>query len=69
VTKRKLTVIIAVSRKDKSLGDIKRISFRLNFMFGGENMAWIYLIIAGIFEVVWATGLKYSHGLQSFFLH
>lgn len=25
-------------------------------------MAWIYLIIAGIFEVVWAIGLKYSHG-------
>lgn len=25
-------------------------------------MAWVYLIIAGVFEVVWATGLKYSHG-------
>ncbi|MEN6462990.1 MAG: quaternary ammonium compound efflux SMR transporter SugE [Syntrophomonas sp.] len=25
-------------------------------------MAWIYLIIAGVFEVVWAMGLKYSHG-------
>ncbi len=25
-------------------------------------MAWIYLIIAGIFEVIWATGLKYSEG-------
>lgn len=25
-------------------------------------MAWVYLIIAGIFEVVWAMGLKYSHG-------
>ncbi len=27
-------------------------------------MAWIYLIIAGVFEVVWATGLKYSHGFM-----
>ncbi len=25
-------------------------------------MAWVYLIIAGIFEIVWAIGLKYSHG-------
>jgi len=25
-------------------------------------MAWIYLFIAGLFEVVWAIGLKYSHG-------
>ncbi|MDV0447312.1 Guanidinium exporter [Methanosarcinaceae archaeon Ag5] len=23
---------------------------------------WIYLLIAGIFEIVWATGLKYSEG-------
>lgn len=25
-------------------------------------MSWIVLFIAGIFEVVWAIGLKYSHG-------
>ncbi len=25
-------------------------------------MAWTYLIIAGIFEVVWAIGLKYTQG-------
>ncbi len=25
-------------------------------------MAWIYLTIAGLFEVVWAVGLKYSNG-------
>ena len=25
-------------------------------------MAWVYLIIAGTFEVVWAMGLKYSQG-------
>ncbi|MBC9786665.1 quaternary ammonium compound efflux SMR transporter SugE [Heliobacterium chlorum] len=25
-------------------------------------MAWTYLVIAGIFEVVWAIGLKYSQG-------
>jgi len=27
-------------------------------------MAWIYLITAGVFEVVWAMGLKYSHGFM-----
>jgi len=25
-------------------------------------MAWIFLVIAGIFEIVWAIGLKYSDG-------
>lgn len=25
-------------------------------------MAWIILIIAGLLEVVWAIGLKYTHG-------
>ncbi len=25
-------------------------------------MAWVYLIVAGILEVVWAIGLKYTQG-------
>ena len=25
-------------------------------------MSWLILLIAGLFEVVWATSLKYSHG-------
>ena len=25
-------------------------------------MAWFYLVIAGILEVVWAVGMKYSEG-------
>ena len=25
-------------------------------------MAWTYLLIAGVFEIVWATGLKYTDG-------
>lgn len=28
-------------------------------------MTWIYLIIAGIFEVVWATTMKLSHGFTN----
>lgn len=25
-------------------------------------MSWVYLVIAGLLEVAWATGLKYSEG-------
>jgi quaternary ammonium compound-resistance protein SugE len=25
-------------------------------------MAWVYLLIAGLFEVAWAIGLKYTEG-------
>lgn len=25
-------------------------------------MAWIYLVVAGLFEVAWAVGLKYTEG-------
>lgn len=25
-------------------------------------MAWIYLLVAGVLEIGWAIGLKYSHG-------
>ncbi|SFB13262.1 MULTISPECIES: quaternary ammonium compound efflux SMR transporter SugE [unclassified Bacillus (in: firmicutes)] len=30
-------------------------------------MAWVYLLIAGIFEVVWAIGLKYSNGFSKLY--
>jgi quaternary ammonium compound-resistance protein SugE len=29
-------------------------------------MAWIVLVVAGIFEVVWAIGLKYTDGFTRF---
>jgi quaternary ammonium compound-resistance protein SugE len=25
-------------------------------------MAWLYLFIAGLFEIIWAVGLKYTEG-------
>lgn len=28
-------------------------------------MAWIYLLIAGILEMCWAVGLKYTHGFSN----
>jgi quaternary ammonium compound-resistance protein SugE len=30
--------------------------------FVGVVMTWIILVLAGLFEVVWAVGLKYTHG-------
>lgn len=27
-------------------------------------MAWVYLVVAGVLEVVWAVGLKYSEGFS-----
>jgi len=30
-------------------------------------MAWINLFIAGLFEVAWAIGLKYSHGFTKLY--
>ena len=29
-----------------------------------ESRAWMYVIVAGLFEVVWAIGLKYSDGFS-----
>ncbi|HZY48905.1 MAG TPA: multidrug efflux SMR transporter [Devosia sp.] len=29
-------------------------------------MAWVYLIIAGLFEIVWAIALKYADGFTQF---
>lgn len=29
-------------------------------------MAWVYLMLAGVLEVVWAVGLKYSEGFSKF---
>ena len=25
-------------------------------------MAWVYLLVAGLFEITWAIGLKYAEG-------
>lgn len=37
----------------------------LHFM-KGIGMAWIILVIAGLFEVGWAIGLKYTEGFSRF---
>ena len=29
-------------------------------------MAWVYLLVAGLFEVAWAIGLKYTEGFTRF---
>ena len=25
-------------------------------------MAWVYVFVAGVFEIVWITGIKYADG-------
>lgn len=32
------------------------------FTIWNMKMAWIYLVIAGLLEIVWAIGMKYSQG-------
>ncbi len=31
-----------------------------------EHMAWFYLFIAGLLEIAWAIGLKYTEGFSKF---
>jgi quaternary ammonium compound-resistance protein SugE len=33
-------------------------------MMEGQVMAWIFLFVAGLFEVGWAIGLKYTDGFS-----
>ncbi|MCE3232928.1 MAG: hypothetical protein K0R98_1185 [Rickettsiaceae bacterium] len=30
------------------------------------NIAWVYLIVAGLLEICWAIGLKYTEGFSRF---
>jgi quaternary ammonium compound-resistance protein SugE len=30
--------------------------------FKEKRMSWLYLVVAGVFEVAWAVGLKYTEG-------
>ncbi|MDX2129327.1 MAG: multidrug efflux SMR transporter [Chloroherpetonaceae bacterium] len=32
------------------------------------NASWVYLVVAGIFEVAWAIGMKYSEGFTKFWI-
>jgi quaternary ammonium compound-resistance protein SugE len=36
----------------------------INKVLKGVVMKWIYLVIAGVFEVGWAVGLRYSQGFS-----
>jgi quaternary ammonium compound-resistance protein SugE len=29
-----------------------------------NGLAWSYLVLAGVLEIVWAIGLKYTHGFS-----
>lgn len=34
---------------------------------GGGLVQWFYLLVAGLFEVIWAVGMKLSHGFSEVF--
>lgn len=40
-------------------------AFRIKYAEGVKQMNWILLVVAGIFEVCWAVGLKYSQGFTN----
>jgi quaternary ammonium compound-resistance protein SugE len=45
--------------------DSLRHSFYQTVLAAGNKeriMDWLFLIIAGVFEIIWATGLKYTEG-------
>lgn len=67
-SERKLIAILAMPRKDKSLGDtVHQISSGL-FSFSGNTirlkgadfMQWLKVFIAAFFEVFWVIGLKHA---------
>ena len=57
--------IFLCTRREKSPGD-NAISLRFFCAKERENiiMEWITLLIAGMFEISWAIGLKFSHGFS-----
>src|SRR4029077_4331776 len=42
----------------------RRISRRVSIRGRSLNMSWTYLVIAGLLEIVWAIGLKYTDGFS-----
>lgn len=52
-----------MTRKDKSLGDLLITINLPGFVFlikGGNQMNWIKIIIASIFEIGWVLGLTHA---------
>ena len=46
----------------KACANIKALPQLGGFFAAGAQMAWMVLVLAGLFEVVWAIGLKYTAG-------
>ena len=55
-----MTVVVMQSRVVLQEGALPGVPFTVPPK--EECMAWVYLFVAGGFEIVWATGLKYSDG-------
>ena len=50
------------TRRDKSPGDFQSPGLFVYRNKKEKTMSWIYLFIAGGFDIVWAIGLKYTQG-------
>lgn len=46
----------------RTTSPLQLISGTTSAFLKGKHMAWVILIIAGLFEVGWAIGLKYTEG-------
>lgn len=56
---------VAVNTEGKKPGRISQDIFRaFSFEKRGDGMSWVYLTIAGLFEVVWSVALKFSEGFS-----
>lgn len=60
-----------MTRKDKNLGDVKThfLGFFVFVIERGEEImtrAWIKVVIAAVFEVLWVIGLKYSDTIPEY---
>jgi quaternary ammonium compound-resistance protein SugE len=59
----------AFSSSEQTANDFSRtiVSFRNDVPGACDMSSWIYLFIAGVFEIVWATSMKYSDGMSRLF--
>jgi quaternary ammonium compound-resistance protein SugE len=48
--------MVVLNERNESAFDASRMGRE------GNRMSWLYLVIAGVFEIAWAIGLKYTEG-------
>lgn len=66
-----LSKLLTIRLRRQIIDSLTPLEFRTRCAVPGEDkttrvnaMSWIYLILAGILEAVWAVGLKYTEGFS-----